>query len=402
MSLTEALRAGDPEVFGLLYDEHGARIYAYCHRMVGDEAADAVRDAFVAAARHPAGAPSDDEALPVWMHALARAECVRRAALLRAATTAPGAPPLERALARLRPEHREALALTAVLDTEEFRRIIGVARDTAEQLDRMARRRLEQAVIAVLETGAGADDGLLTALAKGRLRALMSSRAAEPPASLRERVLAACAAAERTSGGALLFDADGLPLDGLFGPAEVMTRPLPRVAGPAAPMPAGRRRKPRPRRNLVLTEALTLAACAAAVIGAIMIWPAGPDQGASRVGDHSRIVRQGSPTSGPASTGDTTPLGGGSSPVRGAPIAPQTGAASPSASVTPARPSPTVTVSRPPASSARPTPPGTPTPKPPASATPSPTSSVPPLLPPVGGSPDATPAPKKTTQKPGH
>ncbi|GAA4636360.1 hypothetical protein GCM10023196_085790 [Actinoallomurus vinaceus] len=390
MSLTEALRAGDPEVFALLYDEHGALMYACCRRMVGDEAADAVRDAFVAAARHPAGPPSDDASLPVWLYALARAECVRRGAPPHAA---PEAAPLERALARLRPEHREALALTAVLETEDLARILGVARDTAELLVRLARRRLEQAVIAVLEAGAEADDEVLTALAKGRLHTLVI-RPVDPPASLRERVLAACAATERATGGALLFDAEGLPvpLDVLFGPAEAATGPQPKV-GPAAP-PARHHRKPRAR-HAVLTETLTLAACAAAVIGAIVIWPAGTDRGASTVDDHTRIEHRATSTSSPASsTGGTTPLNGGSSPVGATPAPSAAGAASPSGTATPARPSSSASASRPPTSPSSPT---TPTPKPPTSApaTPSPTTSLPSLpLPNVTASP--TPAPKKS------
>ncbi|GAB3985056.1 hypothetical protein GCM10029978_096560 [Actinoallomurus acanthiterrae] len=391
MSLTEALRAGEPEAFGLLYDEHGALLYACCRRMAGDEAADAVRDAFVAAARHPAGPPPDDESLPVWLYALARAECARRGA---PPAAAPRAAPLERALARLRPEHREALALTAVLETEDLARILGVARDTAEQLVRMARRRLEQAVIAVLEAGAAADDELLTALAKGRLHALVI-RPDDPPASLREQVLAACAATERATGGALLFDADGLPvpLDTLFGPAEADTGPQPKV-GPAAP-PAHHHRKPRAR-HAVLTEALTLAACAATVIGAIVLWPAGTDRGASTVDDHTRIVHRAtsSPT---ASAGGTIPLNGGSSAVATTPAPSTAGSASPSGTPTPTHPSSSAPASRPPASPSTPT---TPTPKPPTSApaTPSPTTSLPGLpLPAVTSS--TTPTPKKTGPK---
>ncbi|MFL6052144.1 MAG: hypothetical protein ACJ72W_04385 [Actinoallomurus sp.] len=403
MSLTEALRASEPEVFGLLYDEHGARIHAYCRRMVGDEAAGVVRDAFAAAARHPDEAPSSDETLPVWLYALARAECLRRGALVRSVPAAPGSAPFERAVARLRPEHREALALTDALEVQDLARVIGVASDTAELLVRMARRRLEQAVITVLEAGADADEELLTALAKGRLHALVSRRAAEPPASLREQVVATCAAAERTAAGALLVDADGLPipLDGLFGPAGAMTRPQQRIVDPATPAPTRHRRKPR-RRNPLVTEALTLAACAAAVIGATLIWPAGPDQGASNVGDHSRLVRHGTPTSRPgSSSGGTAPLGPGSSPVGGAPAAPNTGVASRPGSATSARPSPTVTASRPPASPASPAPSGTPTPGPTASgpSTPAPTSSVTPLPAPVTGLPSTIPAPNMTGPK---
>ena len=88
VSLTEALRAGAPEAFGVLYDEHAEQLYAYCHVMVGDEAADAVRDAFIAVARHPGRCPLRRD-LPDWLHALARSECVRRGALVRPAARRP-------------------------------------------------------------------------------------------------------------------------------------------------------------------------------------------------------------------------------------------------------------------------------------------------------------------------
>ncbi|MCO5973305.1 sigma factor [Actinoallomurus soli] len=400
MSLTEALRAGEPEVFGLLYDEHGPRIHAYCHRMVGDEAADAARDAFAAAARHRAGAPSDDDALPLWLHALARAEVLRRGALAHAVAADPMAPPLERALARLRPEHRDALALADALDVEGLARITGVADDTAELLVRMAGRRLEQAVVTVLEAGAEADDELLTALAKGRLPALVSRRVPGPPASLREDVVAASAAAERATAGVPLSDADGLPLsiEGAFGTADAATGHHARRTRPETAAAARHRRRPH-RRNALLTETLTLAACAAAVVGAILVWPAGPGQGVSHVGDNSRLVRHGTPTSRPSSPGDAGTLGDGSSRAGGSRTAPKTAAASPSASATRASSSPTPTASRPPASPSSPTPSGTPTPSPTTSAptptpTPTPSLSTLPLPVSVGGSPSATPTPK--------
>lgn len=402
MSLTEALRAGEPEVFGLLYDEHGPLIHAYCHRMAGDEAADAVRDAFAAAARHRAEAPADDDALPLWLHALARAELLRRGALARTVAAEPGAPALERALARLRPEHREALALTGALDAEGLARLTGVADDTAELLARQARRRLEQAVVTVLEAGTAADEELLTTLAKGRLPALVSRRAAEPPASLRAEVVAACAAAMRAPAGVQLSDADGLPLslDGVFAPASATTGHHPRHARPGTPALARHRRGPR-RRNALLTETLTLAACAAAVVGAILVWPGGPDQGVSRVGDNSTLVRHGTPTSRPSPGRAGTP-GDVASRVGGPRTTPKTVAPSPSASATRASSSPTPTPSRPPASPTSPVPSGTPTPSPTASTpTPTPSRSTLPLPVPVHGTPSATPtpSPKKSGPK---
>jgi DNA-directed RNA polymerase specialized sigma24 family protein len=316
VSLTEALRAGAPEVFGQLYDEHAGRLYAYCRIMVGDEAADAVRDAFIAAARHPGTVP-DDEALPVWLYALARTECVRRGALLRKAPAGPADEPLTRALARLRPEHREVLALSATLETGEVARVIGLAPDTAELLMRMSRRRLEQAAASVLGSRAARDDEMLTALGRGSLHKLVA-RGSEPPPRLRERVLMACAAAERAVDGALLFDQDGMPipLEGLFGPADEVTRPLQQIgAGDlVSPPPGGdvvavappkkdgvlvarSRRKKEPfltRRRDGLVEMLGLAACVAAAASVFALWPAPHGGNASNMDGTSLLLHRGS------------------------------------------------------------------------------------------------------------
>ena len=230
MSLAEALNARHPKVFGLLYDEHGPRLYAYCHAVVGDAADDAVRDTFVAAARRTTPLPADDAGLPVWLYTLARAECARRDSPPSPVTGGPPPTTLRRAIGRLRREHRDTLALTAILPIEEAAEVLGVARDTADQMARMARRRLEQAVLAIMGGRAAPDDDLLTALGRGRLHTLVAASVPEPPAGLRERVLAACAAAGRTA-GPLVFGDDGLPagLDALFGPAEALTRPQPVV-----------------------------------------------------------------------------------------------------------------------------------------------------------------------------
>jgi DNA-directed RNA polymerase specialized sigma24 family protein len=319
VSLTEALRAGAPDVFGVLYDEHAERLYAYCHIMVGDEAADAVRDAFIAAARHPGTAP-DDDALPVWLYALARAECVRRGALVRKPAMPPSADPLRRALARLRPEHREALALSTALEPDEIARVVGVAADTAEMLVRVSQRRLEQAAASVLGARSVPDEAMLAALSGGNLHQLVM-RGYEVPPRQRERVLFSCAAAERAADGALLFDQDGMPipLDALFGTAEDPTHPFAKVADiadePTGPMrQAGTsssesavasvssvfepRRKAREggghagharpkkepflsRRRDGLVEVAGLAACVAAATSVLALWPSPPnDNGA--------------------------------------------------------------------------------------------------------------------------
>ncbi|HZE34472.1 MAG TPA: sigma-70 family RNA polymerase sigma factor, partial [Actinoallomurus sp.] len=347
MSLTEALRAGAPDVFGVLYDEHAERLYAYCHIMVGDEAADAVRDAFIAVARHPGTAP-DDDALPVWLYALARAECVRRGALVRKPAIPPSADPLRRALARLRPEHREALALSTSLEPEEIARVVGVAADTAEMLVRVSQRRLEQAAVSVLGGRVVPDEAMLAALSDGNLHKLVM-RGYEPPPRQRERVLFSCAAAERAADGALLFDQDGMPipLDGLFGTAEEPTHPFAKVAD-IADEPTGPTRRldteasaasvssvfeprrksrdggvhgghARPKKEPFLSrkrdglvEVAGLAACVAAATSVLALWPSSHNDGASNMDGTSLFLHRGAPAS--RSVQPAPPVGDGTPP----------------------------------------------------------------------------------------
>lgn len=371
MSLAEALRARDPETFGLLYDRHGPRLYAYCHAVVGDGAGDAVRDAFVAAARQTTPPPADDAGLPVWLYILARAECARRDA---PAPPAAGGPPpatLPRALGRLRREHRDTLALTAALEVDQIAEVLGVARDTADQMTRMARRRLEQAVLAVLSGRAAQDDELLTALGRGRLHMLVAAAAPEPPAALREWVLAACAAAVRTA-GPLVFDDDGLPirLDALFGPAGDATRshPVVRDATVTSLRPA-RGRQPRQRR--AATETALLAACVAVTLVSVTLWPSpsSPDR-TSTVDGSTVLLHHGAPNDRPvpSSTGgtplDRTPAAGGSRPT----AAPERRVPAGRTGSTAPRPGATATRSRGPSPTRSPAPPprpATPAPKPP-------------------------------------
>jgi DNA-directed RNA polymerase specialized sigma24 family protein len=402
VSLTEALRAGAPEVFGVLYDEHAGQLYAYCHIMVGDEeAAEAVRDAFIAAARHPATV-RDDAALPVWLHALARAECVRRGALLR--KPAPVTDPLRRTLAKLRPEHREALALSSVLAPAEVAQVIGVATDTAEMLVRIARRRLEQAAASVL--GTIRDESMLAALGGGTLHTLVMD-GYTPPDRLREQILFSCAAAERAPDGALLFDQDGMPiqLDALYsGGAEEPTRPMSKIVDsvpggssePGSREPGSRasadgprvsagRAKKEPflvRRRDGLVEVAGLAACVAAATGVLALWPTPHGGGASTVNGTSLLLHRGaqaSRTVRPPATGapeqaataksapspSGTPTGGTPRPTTPATTAP----ARPSTGPAPAHPSPTPSTSP----TKTPTPTPTPTDSAPSDGSSSPT-----------------------------
>jgi DNA-directed RNA polymerase specialized sigma24 family protein len=222
VTLTEALRAGAPEAFGALYDEQAGQLYAYCHLMVGDEAADAVCDTFVAIARHPDSVPADEDALPAWLHALARAVCVRRGALVRAPMTTPSSNPLWRTLAGLSPADREVLALATALVPEEIAWVLRVTRDTAETLVRASQRRLEHA----LSVANGQD--VLAPLSEDTLRRLVTQMY-EPAERERERVLSSCAAAEHEADETLAFDIDGRPV-GLDAPSQSAGEP----GGPSA------------------------------------------------------------------------------------------------------------------------------------------------------------------------
>ncbi|MEV5706863.1 hypothetical protein [Actinoallomurus sp. NPDC052274] len=227
MSLTETLRAGDPQAFGTLYDEYAEALYAYCYVMVGVEAGDALRDAFVAVARDPGAVPDDDARLPVWLHSLARAECVRRGAFARSVATTVSTDPPRRALALLSPGHREVLALTNTLDADQTAQVLGVTRQTAETLAWEAQQRLEAAAASVHGQGSG----MLAPLSGEALHRLVTL-GYEPPSGERERVLSSCAAAKPALGGAAVFDAEGTPsLDAPAAQADDdATQQIPRIS----------------------------------------------------------------------------------------------------------------------------------------------------------------------------
>ncbi|WP_026415215.1 sigma factor-like helix-turn-helix DNA-binding protein [Actinomadura oligospora] len=180
---------GDP---GSLYDAHAARLYAHAWSLLGDDAAAAVNDAFVAAVRHP---PRGDVVL--WMYALSRTAARSRGAFDRPWHVAAGAAdPLLRAAAALRAEQREALLLDADewLEIPDIAHVLGLAPDTVRQMLHTARARLERGVLDALMRGEIGDGTaaaeVIAAFEKGTLPRLLARRAPEGlPGALRDEVL---------------------------------------------------------------------------------------------------------------------------------------------------------------------------------------------------------------------
>ena len=180
------------------YDKYAAALYGYCHWMLGQpaDAGEALRDTFVIATG-PENLPEPSELRP-WLYSVARRECLRR---LR---TAPAAIPLEAregelrtlidtVLAGLRPRERELIELHFRHDLHDADLAIalGVSWGRAHTLAARSRRRLEQALDALLTARTGLQ-------ARGPLRpeALSGVLPLAPlPPELKEQVLRACSGA---------------------------------------------------------------------------------------------------------------------------------------------------------------------------------------------------------------
>lgn len=78
--LVQAARSGDSDALGAIYDRYVDRLFDFCTSVLRDphEAADAVQDTFVAAARR-LDQLRDPEKLRAWLFAIARHEALRRA-----------------------------------------------------------------------------------------------------------------------------------------------------------------------------------------------------------------------------------------------------------------------------------------------------------------------------------
>jgi RNA polymerase sigma factor (sigma-70 family) len=78
--IVAALAAGDPDGVGGAYDAYAKSIYGYCRWMLADtgDAAEAVRDTFVLAARELGHRLRDPSKMRLWLFRTARSECLRR------------------------------------------------------------------------------------------------------------------------------------------------------------------------------------------------------------------------------------------------------------------------------------------------------------------------------------
>ncbi|MCP2339957.1 sigma factor-like helix-turn-helix DNA-binding protein [Actinomadura rupiterrae] len=396
---------GDP---ASLYDAHAARLYAHGWSLLGDDAAAAVHDAFVAAVRHP---PRGDVVL--WMYALSRTAAESRGAFSRPWHVAAAEhDPLLRAAAALRAEQREALLLDAGewLELPDIARILGLAPDTVRQLLHSGRTRLERGVLDALmrgEAGAGAAE-VIAAFEKGTLPRLLAGRAPEAlPEPLRDSVLASY---ERE----------------VDEPSPTATSPSPLVvigsAALGAPAPGTAAHKAaasgRKRSGRRLGAVAGLAASAAAAVGMLASWTASRGSSAGSIEPSARTDRTASVTgaTGPSTTAKapgltgtertigTTPPGSGDGVTTSQPgSAPEAGgppsSGSPSSPSTPPSTGPgTGSPTGPGTGTAPPstTPPSTPPPSspPPSNSGSTGPSTPPPTVPPT--QPEPTPAPSPT------
>jgi RNA polymerase sigma factor (sigma-70 family) len=173
--------AGDPEGLAAAYDRYAPALYAYCRTMLhdADDAADALQDTFVVAARKLDGLRDRDRLRP-WLYAVARNECLRRIRL-RASTVeldqagevSDDSVDLEagvreseiRDLVRsafggLNPGDREVLELSLrhELDGADLGAALGVSAKHAHALLSRARGQLETSLGALLVARTGRED----------------------------------------------------------------------------------------------------------------------------------------------------------------------------------------------------------------------------------------------------
>ena len=154
--LAAALRSRSPDALPELLDAYGDRLFSYCWCLLRnrENAQIAVRDALVVATAQ-IGRLACGEWLGLWLYSLARAECLRRAAVPPSDADEPAARPhAEDADSRLMAwnavtsmpaDEVEALELDARHDVD-LRLVLGLSAAQAEGLLDRARRDLERAL----------------------------------------------------------------------------------------------------------------------------------------------------------------------------------------------------------------------------------------------------------------
>jgi RNA polymerase sigma-70 factor (ECF subfamily) len=139
--LIRAAAAGEAAAGAALWDAHGARAYAFSHRVLGEpgQAADAAQDAFLIA--HAELPRLDGEGFGVAVLHAARTASFE--VLARGERSVPRGR-LSAAAARLRPQQRAALALAGLerLSYAEIAAVLGIAVESVSALLARARLRL--------------------------------------------------------------------------------------------------------------------------------------------------------------------------------------------------------------------------------------------------------------------
>ena len=156
--LVERLRAGEAAAYEEAVRRYGPRVRAVAWRMVGDEAEDAVQDAFLRLYRYRRRLDPTRSLLP-WLYRLTVNVCRKILARRRHAPRAAAMPPeigegramepvdarliLEAALDRLAPDERAAVVLRDLegLSTAETARVLGCREGTVRS--RLCRARLK-------------------------------------------------------------------------------------------------------------------------------------------------------------------------------------------------------------------------------------------------------------------
>ena len=146
--LVRAGAVGDPAALAALWDAYGARVFAFCQRVLGraDAAADAAQDAFLLAHAELGSLARTGESFGAAVFQAARTTSYDLLARDRAAAGARrgSAPSLSAAAARLRPQQRAALALSGLegLRYAEIAAVLGIGTDAVGALLARARLRL--------------------------------------------------------------------------------------------------------------------------------------------------------------------------------------------------------------------------------------------------------------------